>query len=139
MSVRKIPDSERWKRRRPRRLKARAERAAPARIDQVIGQAFSEQTKAETPSTVVEQPLSEQTQYEQARIAKWIRDRVLVDWRESCWHCRKPIVPGQLWTTVAGDVARARFHQDCHTAWRIEQETLARKALGLDRKEATAP
>jgi hypothetical protein len=125
VSVRKIPDSERWKRRQPRRLKARAERAAPARIDQVVGQAFSEQ------ATVVEQPLSEQTQYEQARIAKWIRDRVLVDWRDSCWRCRRPIVPGQLWTTVAGDVARMRLHQDCHTAWRIEQETLARKALGM--------
>jgi hypothetical protein len=76
--------------------------------------------------------------YDQARIDKWIRDRVLVDWRDSCWRCRKPIISGQLWTTVAGDIARARFHQDCHTGWRIEQETLARRALGLpDIKQST--
>ena len=36
---------------------------------------------------------------DQARIDKWIRDRV-VDWRDSCWRCRKPIVVGQKWTFV---------------------------------------
>jgi hypothetical protein len=34
---------------------------------------------------------------DQARINKWIRDR-LIDWRDNCWCCRRPIVVGQIWT-----------------------------------------
>jgi len=69
---------------------------------------------------------------DQARIAKWIRDRVTVDWRDSCWRCRRPIVPGQRWAAVANGEAVARFHQPCHAEWRTEREAAARQALGLD-------
>jgi hypothetical protein len=57
----------------------------------------------------------------------------LVDWRDSCWRCRRPIVPGQLWTAVSNGEAVARFHKPCHAQWLTEQEALARRALGLDR------
>jgi hypothetical protein len=75
---------------------------------------------------------AERTRRDQARIDKWIRDR-LVDWRDSCWRCRRPIVPGQLWTAVSNGEAVARFHKPCHAQWLTEQEALARRALGLDR------
>jgi hypothetical protein len=74
------------------------------------------------------------TLVDQARIKKWIFDRLL-DWRDSCWHCRKPIVPGQLWTAVSNGEAVVRFHQPCHAEWLAEQEVAARRALGLDRSE----
>jgi hypothetical protein len=59
----------------------------------------------------------------------------LVDWRDSCWRCRRPIVPGQLWTVVSNGEAVARFHQSCHGEWLGQQEALARRAMGLDRSE----
>jgi hypothetical protein len=68
---------------------------------------------------------------DQARVDKWIRDRMKVDWRDSCWKCRTPIIVGQAWLTVAGDGVLVRFHRDCHSEWRAEQEAAARKALGL--------
>jgi hypothetical protein len=68
---------------------------------------------------------------DQARIDKWVRDR-LIDWPPtSCLHCRKPIVPGQLWTVVSNGEVTARFHQDCHSGWLAEQEVAARRALVL--------
>jgi hypothetical protein len=71
-------------------------------------------------------------QRNQARIDKWIRDR-LIDWPPtSCLHCRKPIVPGRRWTVVANGEAVARFHQPCHAEWRTEREAAARQALGLE-------
>jgi hypothetical protein len=63
-----------------------------------------------------------------------IRDR-LVDGRRSCWRCRRPIVPGQLWTAVSNGEAVARFHQPCHAEWLVQQELAARQAMGLDRSE----
>jgi hypothetical protein len=68
------------------------------------------------------------------RVDKWIRDR-LVDWRDSCWRCRRPIIPGQLWTVVSNGEAVAQFHQECATIWLMEWEAMALKALGLDRSE----
>jgi hypothetical protein len=70
---------------------------------------------------------------EKARIDKWIRDRVVVDWRDSCWRCGKPIVLGHAWTTIANDGVSTRFHQSCHAEWLAKQEVAARRALGLDR------
>ena len=67
---------------------------------------------------------------DQARIDKWIRDR-LVDWRDNCRHCRKPIVVGQLWTVVSNGEVTARFHEPCHGEWLAQQEAAARRALGL--------
>ena len=76
---------------------------------------------------------AERAQLDQARIDKWIRDR-LVDWRESCWGCRKPIVVGQKWTFVGNGEVGARFHEPCHAQWLTEREIAARTALGLDRR-----
>jgi hypothetical protein len=71
-------------------------------------------------------------QAERGRINRWIACR-LIDWPPaSCLHCRKPIVPGQIWAVVSNGDATARFHQDCHDEWLAEQETLARQALGLE-------
>jgi hypothetical protein len=83
---------------------------------------------------------AKRTRRDQARIDKWIRDR-LVDWRDSCWRCRRLIVPGQPWTVVAGDEVVVRFHQHCHDDWRAQQELAARQALRLEHatKETTSP
>jgi hypothetical protein len=68
---------------------------------------------------------------ERGRINRWIANQ-LIDWPPiSCLNCRKPIVPGQLWTAVSNGEAVARFHEPCHPEWLAQQETLARKALGL--------
>ena len=65
-----------------------------------------------------------------------IRDR-LVDWRDSCWRCRRPIVVGQIWTVVSNGEVAARFsHRDCQGEWLAQQETAARLALGLDHRSA---
>jgi hypothetical protein len=70
-------------------------------------------------------------QAERGRINRWIADR-LIDWPPtSCLNCRKPIVAGQPWAVVANGEVSARFHEACHVQWLAEQETLARKALGL--------
>ena len=103
-----------------------AERAALARIERVIEPAQAEQT-----NVAQDQPRTELSRLDQARIDKWIRDR-LVDWRDSCWRCRKPIVVGQLWTVVSNGEVTARFHQPCHAEWLAQQEVAARRALGLD-------
>jgi hypothetical protein len=68
--------------------------------------------------------------YDQARVAKWVKDR-LIHWDRSCWHCRKPIVVGQAWLTVSNGEVSVRFHKNCHAEWRAEREKLARTALGL--------
>jgi hypothetical protein len=67
---------------------------------------------------------------DQARVASWVRGR-LIDWpRDNCLHCRKPIT-AHPWIDVRNGEAMARFHQSCHDSWRAEQERLARRALGL--------
>jgi hypothetical protein len=114
MAVQKIRGSERHKwRRKPKLQTVPAIVVAPIALMPVLP------------------PAPALTAADRARIAKWIRDRVTVDWRDSCWRCRKPIVVGQRWAAVAGEGVIARFHQNCHREWLAEQETLARKALGL--------
>jgi hypothetical protein len=100
--VRKIPDSERWKRRRRAKPQASSAPASPPA--------------------------------DRARIDKWIRDR-LIEWRDSCLRCRKPIVPGQKWIPVSNGEVTTHFHRECHDSWLAEQEALARQTLGLDRSE----
>jgi hypothetical protein len=68
----------------------------------------------------------------QARIDKWIRDRLTAAWAGSCWHCRRPFAPGQKFIDVRGAEVVVRFHQQCESEWRAQQEVLARRALGLD-------
>jgi hypothetical protein len=82
-----------------------------------------------------------QTRVDQARIDKWIRDRLVAAWPGGCWQCRRPFAPGQKFIDVRGDDVTVRFHQSCHAGWLAQQETLARKAMGLERttKETTAP
>ena len=71
--------------------------------------------------------------YDQARIDKWIRDR-LVYWDSSCCHCRRPVIPGQLRTLLSGDNGKSKFHQECAAVWLTEQEPAAVRALGLERE-----
>jgi hypothetical protein len=72
---------------------------------------------------------------ERRRINRWIANQI-IDWPPtSCLHCRKPIVPGQVWTAVSNGEAVARFHQPCHAEWLAQQEVAARRAMGFDRSE----
>lgn len=100
-------------------------RAALVRMQRVIARTQAKQA-----------PIGrETTQLDQARIGKWIRDRLTADRPGGCWHCRKPFFVGQKFVDVRGDEVVVRFHAECETEWRRKQEALARKALGLDRSE----
>ena len=69
-------------------------------------------------------------QTERRRVNHWIANQI-IDWpRDNCLHCRKPIT-AHPWIDLRNGEAMARFHQSCHDSWRVEQETLARRALGL--------
>jgi hypothetical protein len=118
MSVRKIPDSERWKRRRPRRLKA----------------PFLPTPFAPSPAPV---PLINEAQAkaERARIARWVQAQIVDYQPDRCFGCRRPIVFGAKWIELVNDDARARFHFDCAPVWRVQQEISARRAMGM--KEAS--
>ena len=107
-----------------------AEGAALARIERVIEPAQAEQT-----TVAQDQPRTELTRIDQARIKRWVANR-LIDWPPtSCLHCRRPIVVRQIWAVASNGEARARFHRDCHAAWLSQQETRARRALGFDPSE----
>jgi hypothetical protein len=75
-------------------------------------------------------PTPTPTPVDQARVNKWIHDR-LIQWDDSCWQCRHPINVGQQWVVIGNGEVATRFHKDCHDAWRMEQESAARLALGL--------
>ena len=51
--------------------------------------------------------------------------------RDSCWHCRKPFIPGQKFVDVRGNEVIVRFHAQCESEWRAQRQVLARRALGL--------
>jgi hypothetical protein len=103
-------------------------RAAQARMQRVIERAkVKHAISAPAPAPA---PLS---LYDRARISKWIRDRLAVDWRGSCWQCRKPFAFGQKFIDVGGAEVTVRFHQQCESEWRVQQESAARRALGLER------
>lgn len=115
MTGRKIKLEDRWKRRVPPKHRvalAPPEAAAPA----------------PAPAPVVDEA---RARLDQARVAKWIRDR-LIDWPPTfCLHCRKPIIVGQVWTVVSNGEVAARFHQPCHGEWLEVQEAAARRSLGI--------
>jgi hypothetical protein len=69
---------------------------------------------------------------DQARIRKWISDRLTAAWPGGCWHCRRPFTFGQKFVDVRGNEVVVRFHAQCESEWRRAQETLARRALGLE-------
>ena len=71
----------------------------------------SSATAQQNPKRLSRQLLPADPRYRQSQIDKWIRDR-LIDWRDRCWRCRKPIIVGQLWTVVSNGEVTARFHQD---------------------------
>ena len=107
-----------------------AERAAFARIERVI-----EPTQPDQINLAQDQSFPELTNLDQARVDKWIRDRLVADWRDSCWHCRQRVIAGQNFIDVRGNDVVVRFHTECETDWRKAQEALARRAMGLDRSE----
>jgi hypothetical protein len=97
----------------------------------LIEQAVSPTLTASETVEIAASPPFQFSPYDQARVAKWIRDR-LIDWPpESCLQCRKPIIVGQQWTVVSNGEATARFHQNCHSEWLAQQEVAARRVLGL--------
>jgi hypothetical protein len=73
-----------------------------------------------------------QTRVDQARIRKWISDRLTAAWPGGCWHCRRPFTFGQKFIDIRGNEVVVRFHQQCEIEWRRAQETLARRALELE-------
>jgi hypothetical protein len=114
MSVRKIRDSERWKRRQPRRLKALL--------------ALTPIAPSPVPASLINEA---QANAERARIARWVAAQIINYPPDRCLCCRRPIIFGAKWVELVNDNERARFHSDCAPAWRAEQEKRARKALGL--------
>jgi hypothetical protein len=69
---------------------------------------------------------------DEARIVAWINAR-LITWEPThCLHCRKPIVVGDKFVTIAAGGVVSRFHARCEGEWRREQIAAARKALGLE-------
>jgi hypothetical protein len=118
MSVRKIPDSERWKRRRPRRLKA------PFALTPIA--------PSPAPAPLINEA---QAKAERARIARWAAAQIVNYPPDRCFGCRRPITYGARWTELVNDNGRARFHFDCAPVWRTQQEVAARRAMGLGRSE----
>jgi hypothetical protein len=116
--VRKIPESERWKRRRPRRLKA------PSALTPIA--------PSPAPAPLINET---ETKAERARIARWVASRI-VSWPlDNCFHCKRPVIFGAKWVELVNDNDRARFHSDCAPAWRAEQEAHARRAMGYNQRD----
>ena len=65
------------------------------------------------------------------RIARCVTSRIITWPPNSCFHCKQPIIAGQKWVELVNDNRRARFHFDCLSEWRAQQEVAARRALGL--------
>jgi hypothetical protein len=84
------------------------------------------------------EPINVATAQTQARIRKWISDRLVAAWPGGCWHCRKPFIPGQKFVDVRGNEVIVRFHAQCESEWWRAQETAARKAMGFSAKAITA-
>jgi hypothetical protein len=120
MTGRKIKLEDRWKRRTP--PKHSVALAPPMAPEAPVA------APAPAPAPIVDEA---RARLDQLRVDKWIRDR-LIDWPpESCLHCRKPIIVGQLWIVVSNGDCAARFHEPCHAEWLEQQEAAARKAMGL--------
>jgi hypothetical protein len=105
-------------------------RAALVRMQRVIERAKAKQ--AVTAKSPIRQEIA---RLDEARIRRWISDRLVADWRSTCWRCRKPFVVGQKFVDVRGNEVTVRLHQPCYAEWLAQQEALARQALGLDRSE----
>jgi hypothetical protein len=98
--------------------------AARARMQRVIKRAEARR--------VVTAPAPVQiSKLNQARISKWIRNRLAAALPGLCWHCRRPFTAGQKFVDIRGDEVVVRFHAQCESEWRAQREVLARRALGL--------
>ena len=113
----KLKMRDRWKRRSPRRealvtpIVSALEVPAPFPPAPPVGEAL--------------------TPVDQARIAQWVKARI-VSWApDRCFCCRLPIVYGAKWVELVNNGNRARFHSDCLPEWKLQQEELARRVLGL--------
>jgi hypothetical protein len=76
-------------------------------------------------------PESAAARYARERIDAWVRARLIAYPLAVCFLCRRPFVAGAAWEEASNGEVRMRFHRDCHTPWRAEQEAAARRALGL--------
>ena len=98
-------------------------RAALARMQRVIKRAEVRQ--------IITDMSRLQKRLDQARIDKWIRDRLVAEVPGLCWRCRRPFIVGQKFVDVRGDEVTVRFHAQCENEWRREQEAAARRAMGI--------
>jgi hypothetical protein len=115
MTGQKLREAERWKGRR------KPQPQAPAPI-------------ALMPSPPSTKPLAAA---DRARIARWMASRI-VSWPpDNCFCCKRPIIFGAKWTELVNDNDRARFHFDCAPMWKLQQQTAARRALGLVKERRT--
>jgi hypothetical protein len=90
--VRNVPQqkllfSQRWKHRRASRPKA------------VVALAPTTTPIALMPSPPP-MPTAPLTAADQARVNKWVRDRLVADWPYGCWFCRRPFIAGQQFIDV---------------------------------------
>ena len=137
MTGRKIKLEDRWKYRVAPAPKRRVELApteeaapapAPAPPEEVAPAPAPAPAPAYAPAPVVDE---ERARLDQARIDKWIRDRVVAEVPGLCWRCRRPFIVGQKFIDVRGDEVVVRFHAQCESEWRRVQEAAARRSLGL--------
>jgi hypothetical protein len=120
-------------------------RAALARMERVIERTKAKQgliEQAVSPAPIASQtveiaasPPFRPSPYDQARVDKWVSDRLMAGWRDSCWYCRRPFIAGQKFIDVRGNDVVVRFHAQCESEWRRAQEAAARLAMGLDRSK----
>jgi hypothetical protein len=104
-------------------------RAAQARMQRVIERAkVKHAVTAPSPAPARVQPL------DRGRIARWVAAQIIAYPPDRCLGCRRPIVFGAKWVELVNDNERARFHSGCAPVWRAQQETAARKAMGLAAK-----
>jgi hypothetical protein len=92
------------------------------------------------PAPIAEAPVTAEvlTPAQRTLIARWVAAQIVSYPPDRCLRCRRPIAFGAKWVELVNDNARARFHVSCELAWREQQQMFARRALGLDRKEASS-
>jgi hypothetical protein len=109
-SVRKVPESQRWKWRRA---------------------AAAEDVALSSAPVVEAAPVRIETPAERVLINRWLAARIVNFSPLRCFCCKLPILPDTRWVERVSDRGRARFHSDCEPAWRAEQEPVAKRVLGI--------
>ena len=133
----KLKLEDRWKhrassKRRAVRVPPRTAVVVPAPVvDEAYALAAAPGVDA-TPTTILTPVIDEaQARLDQLRINKWISDRLVAEVPGLCWHCRLPFIIGQRFVDVRGDEVVVRFHARCENEWRRQQESAARRAMGM--------